>query len=135
MRDLDRLARSWIFAQKLGVDRPGYDKHIWAVDEMIDLAIDSPDELWLAILRILEIDSTEEVVKAVGAGPLEDLMVQHGEQFINEVEKYAAKSAALKNAIKNVWLDEKDTPIWERFFNILENEKKPAENGPGDLTR
>src|SRR4051794_11157068 len=116
MSDKDKLAKSWIFAQKLGVDSPGYEKHSWAVDEIIDLAADQPDELWLIILRILEIDSSEEIVKAVGAGPLEDLMVQHGEKLIDKVEDQASKSGAFKAAMKGVWLDSDDTQVCARFF-------------------
>lgn len=117
MADIDRLAKAWIFAQKLGVDSSGYEKHSWAVDEVISLA-EKPEDLWKIILRILELDDSDEVVKAVGAGPLEDLMVHHGELFIGQVEEQASKSDVFKTAMKGVWLDSDDTPVWARFFEI-----------------
>lgn len=118
MNDTDKLAKSWIFAQKLGVDSPGYEKQSWAVDKVIDLADQAPDELWQLILRILDLDSSEQIVNSVGAGPLEDLMAKHGESYIIKVEEQASKSEVFKRAMKSVWLDSNDTPIYTRFFKI-----------------
>ena len=116
MLDMDRLAKAWIFAQKLGVDSLGYEKHSWAVDEVINFATEKPEDLWQVILKILELDGSNEIAKAVGAGPLEDLMVHHGEGFIDKVEEQASKSDVFKTAMKSVWLDSDDTPICARFF-------------------
>lgn len=113
-----RLASSWIFAQKRGVDNTGYAEHSWAVDEVINFAADEPDNLWEIILEILEIDDSEEIIKAVGAGPLEDLMVYHGERFIDVIEKQAAKSIAFKTAMQNVWLDSDDSKMHTKFYEI-----------------
>jgi len=113
-----RLASSWIFAQKRGVDNTGYEEHSWAVDEIINFAADEPDNLWEIILEILEIDNSEEIIKAVGAGPLEDLMVYHGERFIDVIEKQAAKSIAFKTAMQNVWLDSDDSKMHTKFYEI-----------------
>lgn len=118
MNDTDKLAKSWIFAQKLGVDSPGYEKQSWAVDKVIDLADQAPDELWQLILRILELDSSEKIINAVGAGPLEDLMAKHGESFIVKVEEQASKSEVFKQTMRSVWLDSDDTRVYARFFEI-----------------
>lgn len=118
MTDIDRLAKAWIFAQKLGVDSPGYEKHSWAVDEVINMAAEEPQDLWQIILKILELDNSDEVARAVGAGPLEDLMVHHGEEFIGKVEEQVSRSDAFKTAMKSVWLDSDDTPICARFFEL-----------------
>lgn len=118
MTDINRLAKTWIFAQKLGVDSPGYEKHSWAVDEVINMVTERPQDLWQIILKILELDSADEIASAVGAGPLEDLMVHHGEDFIGKVEEHASKSDAFKTAMKSVWLDSDDTPICARFLEL-----------------
>ena len=117
-QERDKLARTWIFAQKLGVGTLGYERHSWAIDQAIDLAFHQPINLWQLILRILEIDSSEKIVKAIGAGPLEDLMVQHGEALIDKVEHLATKSAAFKAAMQNVWIEDGDTPVFKKFFTI-----------------
>ncbi|MEE9421907.1 MAG: hypothetical protein V3V50_01985 [Gammaproteobacteria bacterium] len=118
MLNMKRLVSSWIFAQKRGVDRPGYETHSWAVDEVINFASDKPDLLWETILEILDLDSSEEIIKAVGAGPLEDLMVYHGSQFIQKVDSQAEKSNVFKTAMQNVWLDSDDTSVYSKFYEI-----------------
>ena len=118
MRDKVKLAKSWVVAQKLGMDSSGYEKNKWAVDELIDLADDKPEELWELVLEILNQDSSDEIVKLVGAGPLEDLMVNHGEKYIDRVEEQSVKSEVFKAAMKSVWLDGEDTSLSARFFEI-----------------
>lgn len=117
-QERDRLARTWIFAQKLGIGTLGYDRHSWAVEELVDLAFHQPNALWELILRILEMDRSETILAAIGAGPLEDLMVQHGGAFIDKVERLAAKSPAFKAAMKHAWFEDGDTPVFGKFFAI-----------------
>jgi Family of unknown function (DUF6869) len=117
-QERDRLARTWIFAQRLGVGTLGYDRHSWAVEELVDLAFHQPNSLWELILRILEIDRSETIVAAIGAGPLEDLMVQHGRAFIDKVERLAAKSPLFRAAMKHAWFKDEDTPVCRKFFAI-----------------
>ncbi len=117
-QERDKLARTWIYAQKLGIGNPGYDRYAWAIDQVLDLAFHEPNQLWQLIQRILEIDSSEKIVRALGAGPLEDLMVQHGETLIGEVEARASTSKAFKAAMQSVWLEESDTPVCKKFFAI-----------------
>lgn len=117
-QERDRLVKTWIFAQRLGVGTLGYDRHSWAVDEFINLAFHQPNTLWEMIVRILEIDRSENIVEAIGAGPLEDLIVQHGEAFIDKVERLAAISPSFKTAMQHVWIEATDTPVFEKFYAI-----------------
>lgn len=126
MTDIDRLAKAWIFAQKLGADSSGYERQSWAVDEVINLATEKPEDLWRVILRILELDSSDEIAKAVGAGPLEDLILHYGEYFIGRVEEEAAKSSVFKIAMRSVWLDSNDTSVWVKFYEIAGTPKPLA---------
>ncbi len=126
MQERDKLAKSWIFAQKLGVDSPGYALQSWAVDKIIDLAVDDPDELWSVILRILELDGSDQIANSIGAGPLEDLMVQHGEAFIDKVEEQASRSNVFKRAMRGVWLESDDTQAYARFVRALNGSEEQA---------
>lgn len=115
---LEKLAHSWVLAHRLGMDRVGYDKHKWAVDEVIELAFDQPDQLWMVIKKILELDGSAEIVGAVGAGPLEDLITRYGDRYIDAIEDYARTSDRLRAAIRGVWLDDQDTSLKDRFLAI-----------------
>jgi len=117
-QERDRLVKTWIFAQRLGAGALGYERHSWAVDELVDLAFHQPNTLWELILRILEIDRSEKVVEAIGAGPLEDLMVQHGEAFIERVAQLAAVSPTFKATMRHTWIEQGDTPVFKKFYAI-----------------
>lgn len=118
------LAKSWISAQRIGADHIGYDKFSWAVDELINMVGDNHEELWLIILEILNLDDSEEIIKAVGAGPLEDLMIYHGEKYIEKVEAEFYTSTVFEKAVRSVWLDKDDLPdaVYKRFCDIREND-------------
>ncbi|MCG7984202.1 MAG: hypothetical protein JAY90_15805 [Candidatus Thiodiazotropha lotti] len=116
--DTRKLASSWISAQKFGVGNTGYDSHSWAVSELIELAVDDPEKTWILIKEILKLDDSDYIVKSVGAGPLEDLMVYHGKIFIERIQKEASMSDSFKNAMQNVWLDSDDTDLCVRFYEI-----------------
>ena len=50
---------------------------------------DEPDQLWSFILEVHERDFGDEVARHLGAGPLEDLMSEFGNDYIESVEARA----------------------------------------------
>ncbi len=120
MADIKNLASTWIMAQKIGVDNIGYEKCSWAVCKLIDMADGEPEKLWEVILAILDLDCSENIIKSVGAGPLEDLFVNYDKEYIDMIEEQASKSNVFKTAMKNVWLDGNDTPLYKRFYDIAD---------------
>lgn len=47
----------------------------------------------------------EDAVGQVGAGPLEDLLHQHGAALVDEVERRALQDARFRQALSGVWLE------------------------------
>lgn len=123
--DISQLAHSWIMASKQEIDSPAYEKLSWAVDEVIDNCIDNPERAFDLIFKVLEIDDSEEIIKALGAGPLEDLMVNHASRFIDRIEKEANSLSVFRKVMQNVWLDEDDGEYRDRFYQIADI-KPPA---------
>jgi len=118
MTNRKKLASTWIMAQKIGVDNPGYEKCSWAADELINMADSDPKELWYLILEILHLDSSEKIIKSVGAGPLEDLIVEDDKNYIEKIEIEASKSDSFRSAMRYVWLDQNDTTLYKKFYDI-----------------
>ena len=81
---------------------------------MFDVVQDTPEVAWLAILQILERDLTEEQTAVLAAGPLEDLLAQHGSQFIERIEHEAQRSPRFNHLLGGVWRHEMPLEIWER---------------------
>jgi len=116
--DINKLAHAWVTTQKQGLGTAGYNHHSWAVDELIDAAISDPEKAFITIVRILEIDTTDEIFQALGAGALEDLIVNHGELYIDKIENQAALSEPFRKVMQNVWLDTDDSIFRQRFYDI-----------------
>ena len=62
-----------------------------------------PVEAWRRINALVASASTAEDLEYVGAGPLEDLLCAHGEQFISLVEVSAKANPRMAQCLKSVW--------------------------------
>ena len=58
-------------------------------DEVYDLAYEDPEDLWKVILEIHRLDQTQQIDLVLSAGPIEDLLAKHGDEFIVRVEAEA----------------------------------------------
>jgi len=74
-----------------------------------------PDSLWSFILSVHERDAEEKVAGHLAAGPVEDLMSQFGESYIERVEDLANKDARFKRMLCGVWQDVMSDELWARF--------------------
>jgi len=74
-----------------------------------------PESLWSFILNVHERDAGEEVASHLAAGPIEDLMSQFGEMYIDRIEDLARKDARFKRMLCGVWQDMMSDELWDRF--------------------
>ena len=104
MPDNDKLINAWI---------TNVQTH-WAIIELDNMADAAPEKAWPLILNILEGDQSNEVLQSLSAGPIEDLLVSHGDDFIDRIEAEAGKNKAFKKCLGGVWKSDMDDPIWKR---------------------
>ena len=50
----------------------------------------------------------------LAAGPLEDLLVEFDDQFIDRIEKCASQSPRFRFMLSMVWKNDISEPVWER---------------------
>jgi hypothetical protein len=60
------------------------------------------------IVRLVEAAPASDAVTTVGAGPLEDLVQEHGDELIAELETSARRSPVFAEALGAVWLEAGD---------------------------
>lgn len=122
--DFDSLVRDWIdyhhrawAAETRGIGQaPDHsDYAFWAVDELIDICGSDPDLCWATILAILKVDSTEAIMASLAAGPLEYLLVRHGNEVIDRVEARARDDAAFRRLLGGVWNHTISNDVWARI--------------------
>lgn len=123
----EQIASDWIVYARYGPNE--------APEEMFnrgsviyDLAREQPTLAWEAIKAVVSLYSEDELFaeieteakRTVGntaAGPLEDLLAEHGVSFIETVETEAKRDRKMRWALGCVWQNAMPDDIWSRVQN------------------
>jgi hypothetical protein len=95
----ERIIASWFVSE---------DKR-WASAALQDLVRDDPENAWVVIGLLVE-RADEDVLGSIAAGPLEDLLREHGAAMVSRVEAKARRDPVFKQCLGGVWLDARDVP-------------------------
>src|SRR5690242_14854176 len=95
---------------KLKADYPLW----WAINRFMEKMTPAwAEECWKAILEVLSQQPPPEVLAVLAAGPLEDLIDDQGQAFIERIERQAALDPAFRHLLGGVW--ESGSPdVWSR---------------------
>ncbi|MFZ5798137.1 MAG: DUF6869 domain-containing protein [Thermodesulfobacteriota bacterium] len=113
--ELKLLAESWIRMHHAEKDSHGYNENFWAYNKLCDLCDDEPIICFEVINKIRSLDGSDVILSNLAAGPLEDLLSQHGELIINKIEKLTEHDNQLKKMLGAVWKDSISDSIWKRI--------------------
>lgn len=109
------LIQTWIAHHKELVNTGEInDGTFWVYEKLDELCWKSPDMAWTLILEILKTDQSHAVVANLAAGPVEDLLAQHGLEFIDKVEAQAKNDPLFKHLLGGVWQNDMPDEIWNR---------------------
>ena len=61
------------------------------------------------------LDRSDQLLANLAAGPLEDLLAQHGERFIERVETLARQEPRFRFTLQMVWRNAISAPVWARL--------------------
>jgi hypothetical protein len=104
MTDLE-LAEAWIRFQQKPEEEPDVTDPDWvAVDAVMGIGMKNPEHLMRMIGLILELTDDDDVLGDVGAGPLEDLLRAHGQEYGPQVIDKARDDPRWREAYKSVWI-------------------------------
>lgn len=120
----EQIATDWITYARYDPTKAPEDvfDRGWVICEMV---FDKPELAWEAIKvvifsygddELLSDRKTEakEIVGNTAAGPLEDLLANHGSQFIDAVELAARRDRRIRWALGCVWQNSMTEEIWAR---------------------
>ena len=108
------IAQEWIDMHRAERSSPQREALSWAYDLLERLRDSDTERYWLILGDILSIDHSDEAIANLAAGPLEDLLVYHGEAFIDRVEKSSREDIVFKRMLGMVWRNDIPEPIWLR---------------------
>ncbi|MBL7490134.1 hypothetical protein I6A60_01270 [Frankia sp. AgB1.9] len=115
IENVDRLARGWWEGQRLANgtreerklwslgEPPEVERGWQAARELIDRGGENALELVVALLRSMP---DEAGAVTVGAGPLEDLIAEHGNEISLRIDELARRCPLFRQALSSVWLED-----------------------------
>jgi hypothetical protein len=119
--ELAKLVDAWIKGTLFGRDERGratpiHDENWWALERLLNWKHDNePELLWRFILAVHEKDTSEELAGHLAAGPVEDLMSEFGEAYIERIEDLARRDERFKRMLSCTWQDAMSDDLWTRF--------------------
>jgi hypothetical protein len=124
MTPMDRdLVTAYLQHAAATVSGRATDGTFWAWEAVDGLRCRDPLaalDLAFEAVRRSEDDAT---LAYIAAGPLEDLIVDHGERFIDRIEMEAAREPRFRRALRGVWGRDRMLPnVAERLERVIANE-------------
>lgn len=102
----DELVADWL---ALNSPHPGED---WS--KLNDASWHDPEAAWCAILKLITHKLTDEQLSLLAAGPLEDLLSEHGSSFIDRVEQEVTANKRFDYLLGGVWRLSMTDDVWNR---------------------
>jgi len=112
--ELQKVAETWITLYYLPEDPQERQENFWAFNKLADLCYNDPESCWKVIHLIRQLDGSDIILANLAAGPLEDLLVQHGSNFIDRIEALAKHDQQFKKLLGAVWQRDIPDNIWQR---------------------
>jgi hypothetical protein len=109
-----QVVRDWVALQYTKEGSPDYDRLFQAANAVWDLTFENPDAAWAFILEVLKVDGSSTVKETLSAGPLEDLLSEHGPTMIERVELEARTNREFASLLGGVWKGGMSDDIWQR---------------------
>jgi hypothetical protein len=104
--DAERLARLWLEqARETPTEEDAEDEEwewVSPVERLHQLVYEDGRAAWRVILRLIELADASSL-PSIGAGPLEDLLREHGSVVIADAERLAAVDSRFRYALSCVW--------------------------------
>jgi hypothetical protein len=118
MSEIQQIAQTWIEMHRLPEESQEREAKFWAFERLSDLVQEDPEEAWRVIEAMRRLDGTDSILANVAAGPLEDLLVYHGDKFIDRFEILAQSDQQFRKLLGAVWQNDMSDALWIRVKAI-----------------
>ena len=114
----DDLARAYIEFAHAESKSPEWYALFWAWKRMHYLVKYLPQKVWNIILLIWSMDPSATIIQELSAGPLEDLLAQHGDGVIGLVEAETQRDPTFAKLLGGVWKNRMTDEVWGRVQSV-----------------
>ena len=115
--DIAALAEAW-----LEHDRTGRKSQFWAWERGEDVVRRQPMTGWLLLRHLIAGAADEQQLMNVAAGPFEDLLAEHSQVLLDQIEGAARSDPRTMRALAGVWKSSIDEGDWARIQRLLGRE-------------
>lgn len=110
------IADAWVVYWKADENSPEREANDWVSFLLFEsVTVDNkPDLVWQFILEVYRRDLNDELISVLAAGPLEDLLVRYGPDYIDRIETLARQDLKFNHILGGVWKNTMPDDIWMR---------------------
>jgi len=108
------IAEAWVDLHRLPEDSPEQQGKFWSFERLWELVHDDSEAAW-NIIQIIRQEESDLILSNLAAGPLEDLLVAHGDRFIDRVETLAERDAQFRRLLAATWQNSMPPQLWKRI--------------------
>jgi hypothetical protein len=92
----------------------------WAVEKFMDWSLNDPELCWATILGIWNrVDHQDlDTLGVLGAGEVEDLLCNHGDDYFPLIEKFCEVEPEFKTVLRMVWKSSMSSELWEKVQDL-----------------
>ncbi len=114
--ELNDLVKSWIAYMELPEEHELRSKYWPAVRRVMSWHSSADAETLWQFITVASLLELSDLAKSnLAAGPLEDLLVGHGQEYIDRVVSLAVQSEKFNDLLGGVWGDRMDPEVWSRI--------------------
>jgi hypothetical protein len=115
-QSVDAQARRYLRFHEVEFDLADKEADRAATQIDVRATMGRPEEAWPVIVAAIEMTDDEGTLAGLGAGDLENIIRNHGPEFIDRIEQLARTSWRFRRALRAVWAD---TPVRARIDQAL----------------
>lgn len=84
-------------------------------ERLCQLLHDAPEQALANLFAIAQLTDDPKLLGSLAAGPFEDFLGLHGEQFVNTVHALALEQPRLRLVLDGVWQGAMSKQVWHRI--------------------
>lgn len=121
---LQQLATAWMRMQRAQADSEAYEAEFWSLELLWDLCRKEPDHAWKAICEIYRSRPEEIVLANLAAGPVEDLLVYHGDVALPWIARYCSDEPGFVSVLEMVWRNDMTESAWTGLQDLIRSRRR-----------
>jgi nitroreductase len=115
---LRQTLAAYLLSPKQGT--PDYDSCSAAWDTVDNWVRSDPETAWRFIEIAYRSDLDDKQILSIAAGPLEEFLPIHGDQYFDRLETAVRREARARFMVAGVWRGGMSNGLWERFLKMRE---------------